>query len=53
MTNEIIKCPHCGKIFFSNDNKECPFCGKDLYNYLDDFKKMIGDNNPFSGLGKT
>lgn len=43
MTNEIIKCPHCGKIFFKIDNENCPFCGKDLYNSIDVFKEMFGD----------
>lgn len=49
----VIKCPHCEKIFFDNENKSCPFCGKKLNDNLDIFKDLFGDNNPFDGIGIT
>ena len=42
--NNIIKCKHCGKIFFNNENEYCPFCGKKLKDYLDFLKDTFGLN---------
>ena len=30
MMNNIIKCRHCGKIFFNIESEYCPFCGENL-----------------------
>jgi len=53
MNNNVIKCSHCGKIFFKigNDNK-CPFCKEDLKgdDSINRFKKMFGDDNLFNDL---
>jgi len=38
MNNEIIKCPHCKKVFFNIGNKDCPHCKKDT-------TQMIGEND--------
>lgn len=43
--NKPIKCPHCKKIFFDNNNERCPFCGKLLNDGVEFLKNMfnLGD----------
>jgi len=45
--SNVIKCPHCGKIFFKTENDICPFC-KQRLSTLPDFFKEIFKDNPFT-----
>jgi len=48
--NNVIKCPHCNKIFFDIQNNNCPFCGKYTNVLPDTFKNMFGKDNPFNEI---
>jgi phage FluMu protein Com len=41
--NKPIRCPHCGKVFFDNENKYCPFCKKLLNDVFGLFNDMFGN----------
>jgi hypothetical protein len=45
----VLKCPHCGKCYFSTDEDKCPHCGKkpsgklfDNFDMPDMFKDIFG-----------
>ena len=53
MNNEVIKCPHCKKVFFLMENQtKCPFCDEDLNDFMKNFKDLFGKDNPFGNTEK-
>ncbi len=43
MSNDIIKCSHCGKIYFDIGKDECPHCGLSSTDSLGIFGDIFGD----------
>lgn len=39
--NNVIKCPHCNKVFFEIGSNICPHCGKNIYDVFDLFKDIF------------
>lgn len=43
MANNVIKCVHCGKIYFDISEDKCPHCGKTSTDLPEIFNEIFGD----------